>query len=197
MVRTGGPTVTSRAMVAVSGQGDTTSAQRTGSRRRLACQASPSDQSEMPSRARSLMRNCPGFPERAGKPPALGSQTPGVEAKCYRRAATPRDAEHLGLQQDFDAFVRQQFPKRVRYVRIFPLAESRTVLDDRHAAAEAPHRLGEFQADVAAAEDDEVAGQPFQVQGLDMRHRRGGGQPGHVRNAGAGADVDKNTLAPQ
>src|SRR5262249_57573352 len=44
----------------------------------LTCQASPSDQSEIPSRATSLMRNCPGCPESAGKPPALGSQTPGV-----------------------------------------------------------------------------------------------------------------------
>src|SRR5262249_18492189 len=52
--------------------------------RRLAFQDSPSDQSEIPSRARSLMRNCPGFPERAGKPPALGSQTPGVVARKLR-----------------------------------------------------------------------------------------------------------------
>src|SRR5258707_9653649 len=52
--------------------------------RPLAFHASPSDQSEIPSRARSLMRNCPGFPERAGKPPALGSQTPGVVTRKLR-----------------------------------------------------------------------------------------------------------------
>src|SRR5262249_46551430 len=79
----------------------------------------------------------------------------------------------------------------------FVLEESRTVLDDRDAAAEAAHRLGEFQADVAAAKDDEVAGQPFQVQGFDVRHRPGSGQPVHVGNVGAGAEVDEDTLAPQ
>src|SRR3954447_1045167 len=50
----------------------------------LTCQASPSVQSEIPSRARSLMRACPGNAERAGKPPALGSQTPGVVTRKLR-----------------------------------------------------------------------------------------------------------------
>src|SRR5215468_11685704 len=50
----------------------------------LTCQASPSVQSEIPSRARSLMRNCPGTADRAGKPPALGSQTPGVVMRKLR-----------------------------------------------------------------------------------------------------------------
>ena len=85
----------------------------------------------------------------------------------------------------------------VRHVGIFPLEQARAALDDRDAAAEPPHRLGEFQADVAAAEDDEVLGQPFEVQGFDVRHRPGVGKPGHIRNAGAGADVDEDALAPQ
>src|SRR5262245_45835627 len=50
----------------------------------LAFQVSPSVQSAIPSRARSLMRNCPGDPERAGKPPALGGQTPGVVTRKLR-----------------------------------------------------------------------------------------------------------------
>ena len=109
----------------------------------------------------------------------------------------PVTLQHLGLQQDFDALVRHQLQQRVRHVGVFPFEEPRAVLDDRDAAAEPPHRLGEFQADVAAAEDDEVLGQPFQVQGFDVRHRRGGGEAGHVGDAGAGADVDEDALAPQ
>src|SRR5262249_16474116 len=66
------------------GSSPNTKAQGTGSLRSLAFQASPSDQREIPSRARSLIRNCPGFPERAGKPPALGSQTPGVVTRKLR-----------------------------------------------------------------------------------------------------------------
>src|SRR5262245_44176237 len=55
----------------------------------LAFQASPSDQSAIPSSARSLTRKCPGpaLPAtcaRAGKPPRLGSQTPGVVVRKVR-----------------------------------------------------------------------------------------------------------------
>src|SRR5204863_8729883 len=50
----------------------------------LAFQDSPSDQRAIPSSAKSLRRNYPGFPERAGKPPALGSQTPGVVRRKLR-----------------------------------------------------------------------------------------------------------------
>src|SRR5262249_26252587 len=50
----------------------------------LAFQVSPSVQSAIPRRARSLMRNCPGDPERAGKPPALDAQTPGVVTRKLR-----------------------------------------------------------------------------------------------------------------
>src|SRR5437762_7451756 len=61
----------------------------------LTCQASPSVQSEIPSRARSLMRNCPGTADRAGKPPRLGSQTPGVVTRKLRVVRNiPRSEEH-------------------------------------------------------------------------------------------------------
>src|SRR5262249_44399217 len=49
-----------------------------------AFQASPNVQSAIPSRARSLMRNCPGSAERAGKPPRLDSHTPGVVMRKLR-----------------------------------------------------------------------------------------------------------------
>src|SRR5205823_10978702 len=50
----------------------------------LTCQASPSVQSEIPRGARSLMRACPGNAERAGKPPRVGSHTPGVVTRKLR-----------------------------------------------------------------------------------------------------------------
>src|SRR5258708_22647697 len=42
--------------------------------------ASPNDHIAAPSRTTSFTRNCPTAPERAGKPPRLGSH-PGVENK--------------------------------------------------------------------------------------------------------------------
>ena len=115
----------------------------------------------------------------------------------HARARTARDAQHLRLQQDLDAFVLHQFQERVGHVRVFPFEKLRAALNDRHAAAEAAHRLGELQADVAAAEDDEMIGQALEIQGFDMRHRPGGGEAGHVGNAGARADVQEDALAAQ
>jgi len=62
------------------------------------------------------------------------------------------------LQQDFNSLVGHQILQRVRHVRVFPREKSGAVMDDGHAAAASPHRLGEFQADVAAAKNDEVLG---------------------------------------
>src|SRR5260370_37347211 len=45
--------------------------------------ASPSDHIAAPSRTTSFSRNCPTAPERAGKPPRLGSH-PGEENKNER-----------------------------------------------------------------------------------------------------------------
>ena len=58
-----------------------------------AFQDSPNDQSAIPSSARSLRRNCPGFPERAGKPPALDSHTPGVVARKLSVVTEKREHE--------------------------------------------------------------------------------------------------------
>src|SRR5262249_10553389 len=60
-----------------------------------AFQDSPNDQSAIPSRGKSLRRNCPGFPERAGKPPALGSHTPGVVTRKLRVVRTMPTASAL------------------------------------------------------------------------------------------------------
>src|SRR5207245_2228480 len=79
-----------------------------------------------------------------------------------------------------DPFILPQLQERVRHVRVFPFEQARAALDDRDVAAEAPYRLREFEADVAAAEDDEVAGQTFQVQRLDVGHRPGDREPRDV-----------------
>ena len=71
-------------------------------------------------------------------------------------------------------------------VGVFFLKQPRTMLDDRDAAAEASHRLGELQADVTSSENDEVLRQALQVQGLDVRHWPGVGEPGNVGDTAPG-----------
>src|SRR6267142_6885787 len=89
----------------------------------------------------------------------------------FTRASS--DLQHLGLQQYFDPLILHQFQKPGGNIGVFFLKQSRTVVDDRDAAAEASHRLGKLQADVTSSEDDEVLRQALQVQGLDVRHRPG------------------------
>ena len=71
------------------------------------------------------------------------------------------------------------------------------MLDDGHAAAEASVRLGEFEADVPAAEDDEVSGQSIEFEQLDVRERSGIRQAGDRWNRGAGAQIEEDAAACQ
>jgi hypothetical protein len=71
------------------------------------------------------------------------------------------------------------------------------VLDQGHAAAEAAVRLGEFEADIPAAEDDKVLGHPLQFEALDVRERPGLGQAGDGWNRGVGPQIEGNPVAGQ
>ncbi len=77
-------------------------------------------------------------------------------------------------EQDVDLLVGEQAPQRVGDVGILAGEELRAVLDDGDAAAEAPVGLRELEADVAAAEDDQVLGQAVELEQLDVRQRRRG-----------------------
>ena len=47
------------------------------------------------------------------------------------------------------------------------------MLDDRHTAPEAMICLGQFEADIPTAEDDQVCGHTRELECLDMRERLG------------------------
>ena len=71
------------------------------------------------------------------------------------------------------------------------------MLDDRHAAAEAAVGLRQFEADIAAAEHDQVRRQIVELQRLDMRERPGGLEAGNVRNCRVRSDVEEHLVARQ
>ncbi len=108
-----------------------------------------------------------------------------------------RDPENFSFQQDFDTFVFHQFQKCLGHVQILAFEQLFPMLNDRDAAAEAPHRLGKLQTDIAAANNDEMFGQPFEIERFDMRHRRGGGKSGHVRYGGTRAHIEEDTFTAQ
>ena len=93
----------------------------------LTCQASPSVQSEILSRDRSLMRACPGDAERAGKPPAFDSQRPGAVTRKLRVVRNFPTAKAMPRAETRGESGRARRPRRSRY--------------DQHGGRAAPTRL--------------------------------------------------------
>ena len=67
--------------------------------------------------------------------------------------------------------VPEELFDRFRHVGVFPVDERAAAHDDRHAAAEPAQGLGQFEPDVAAAQNDQVPGGAVQFQGFDVRER--------------------------
>jgi hypothetical protein len=100
-----------------------------------------------------------------------------------------------GPEQDVDALVAEQLEDRRRDIGVFARGELRALLDDGHPRAEPPHGLCQFEPDVAAAHDNQVPGQPVQVEELDVSHRPGRGQAGQVGHCRVGAQVQEDAVA--
>ena len=69
------------------------------------------------------------------------------------------------------------------------------MFDHGDSAAEAPQSLRHFEADIAAAEHDQMRGKPIELERLDMRQRSGLGQPGNVGNGRVRTQIEKDLLA--
>ena len=82
----------------------------------------------------------------------------GIHVNVDLLAGKSFDVINAGAEQHFDAFVAEKFQERGANVGIFPADELRASLDQRHFRAEAAHVLREFQADVAAAQNDKMPG---------------------------------------
>ncbi len=108
-----------------------------------------------------------------------------------------RNTQNFSFQQHLNAFVFHQFQERLRHVWILFFEQLFPMLNDRDPAAEASHRLSKLQTDIATANNDEMFGQPFEIERFDMRQRRGGGKSGHLRYGGARANIKEDTLTAQ
>ena len=79
---------------------------------------------------------------------------------------------HCGVQPEGDAFAFEHRLDRGRDFLVLARDDARRHLDDRDAAAEAPVHLRELEADVAAADDDQVLGQEIDVHHAGAREER-------------------------
>src|ERR1700732_389962 len=71
------------------------------------------------------------------------------------------------------------------------------MLDDRNAAAEAAICPRQFEADVAAAEHDQMLRHIVEFQSLDVRKRSGRIEARHARNCRVCSDVEETLIARQ
>jgi len=80
--------------------------------------------------------------------------------------------QRLGLRDNLDAFIAKNPLHLIRDVGVLAAAhEPRSMLDDRDAAAEATVSLGQLEADIAAAEHDQMRRHIVELQSLDMGER--------------------------
>src|SRR5215469_191351 len=106
------------------------------------------------------------------------------------------DAASRGIQQDLDSFIDEQVLERCRDIGIFPVRQLRAVFDHSHIRAESTKRLRELQADIAAAQYNQVPRQAIEVERLDMRHWPGLSQARYLRECRARTEVQKDPLSP-
>ena len=85
----------------------------------------------------------------------------------------------------------------LRDVAILAVGQGVVPLDDRHAAAEASHGLGQLEPDVSAPQDEEVIRDAVQFEGLDVRHRPRLGEAGDRVDPRAGARADHDDVAAE
>ncbi len=86
------------------------------------------------------------------------------------RATAILDALRRDIHPQHDAFVFERLLQCRRNVRIFARQDAFAIVNNRHAAAEPPEHLPEFQPDVAAAEHQQMFRHRLQL------HDRGVGQ---------------------
>jgi hypothetical protein len=97
------------------------------------------------------------------------------------------------MRNETDALIVQQGAQTFDYIVVFVRQQALAMLDNRQVAAEAPHRLRQFDPDISTADHRQMFGDHIQLQRPDVRHRLGLGKrlrfrPG-LRHASLKADV--------
>src|SRR5262249_14205972 len=105
--------------------------------------------------------------------------------KAHALTGSAAHAQNLGIEQNLDALVAQNLPHLFSSVGVFARHELGAPFDDGHAAAEAAIDLRKLEADIAAAEHDEMLRQRTELESLDMSEGLRGLQPGSIGNCRA------------
>src|SRR6266849_6288541 len=92
-----------------------------------------------------------------------------LDGDAYRLSRCSRHARDLRMQKNVDALVLEQAPKSLTHVFVFARHQPLVAVDHRHGTPESAHRLGQLDADVAAADYKQVGGHFVEFERLDVR----------------------------
>src|SRR5207302_4080080 len=120
-----------------------------------------------------------------------------LDDDTYRVATFARHLLDSCIQENVDAFICEQAAKSLAYVRVFFGHQPPVAIDHRHLAAEAAHRLGHLDSDVAPTDNKQVFGNFIEFKSLDMRERLRFGKARNCFQRGTRAGADDHIRAPQ
>src|SRR5215471_5264061 len=107
------------------------------------------------------------------------------------------EADAFGIQPDLDTLALDDVFDRRRHVLVLMANQPRRHFDDRYLAAKAAVHLAKFEADVAAADNDEMARQKIDVHNRRIRQIGHFVYAGHRRHQRPPADIDKDLSSAQ
>src|SRR5262245_35051935 len=116
---------------------------------------------------------------------------------AYLFAGPALHVKGFRLDEESYAFLGEKPLQLIGDVTVLATHDLRTGLDDGHAAAESAIGLGHLQANITAAEHDEMRRLNVELQNLNMGKRPDRLQPGNARNCGMRADVDDDLATGQ
>src|SRR5215471_18228860 len=125
------------------------------------------------------------------------SGAPSVQS-TLATISSPRLARLMHcIEPDLDALALDDVFDRRRHVLVLVANEPRRHFDDRHPAAKAAVHLAKFEADIAAADNDEMARQKIDVHNRRIRQIGHFVYAGHRRHQRPPADIDKDLSSAQ
>src|SRR5215471_6231397 len=107
------------------------------------------------------------------------------------------EADAFGIQPDLDALALDDVFDRRRHVFVLMANEPRRHFDDSYLAAKAAVHLAEFEADIAATDNDEMVRQKIDVHHRRIRQVRHFVDAWHWRRHCPPADIDKDPCSAQ